>query len=98
MNLPKDGLERVLKPTSQYKKDLKKAKKRGKNLEDAKAVTLLLQQNKPLPKRYKDHALVGNWKPCRECHIEPDWLLIYDTSDPDYLVLIRTGSHADLFN
>lgn len=88
---------RVLKPTKQFKKDLKKAEKRGKNLEEFRTVVSLLQRNKPLPKRYEDHALLGTWKPCRECHIEPDWLLVYDTTDPGLLVLIRTGSHSDLF-
>jgi mRNA interferase YafQ len=50
-----------------------------------------------LPKKHRDHALIGNWKGSRDCHIEPDWLLIY-TLDSDLLILERTGSHSDLFD
>lgn len=56
-----------------------------------------LQQGKHLPVKHRPHKLTGNWAPYTECHIEPDWLLIYDCSDV-HLELIRTGSHADLFD
>jgi mRNA interferase YafQ len=57
---------------------------------------LLLIEDKPLPPRYKDHPLGGEWKHFRDCHIEPDWLLIYKVEGND-LYLVRTGTHADLF-
>ena len=57
---------------------------------------LLLVAGDPLPRQYKDHPLTGDWKGFRECHIEPDWLLIYKI-DSDDLYLVRTGTHADLF-
>jgi mRNA interferase YafQ len=59
-------------------------------------VILLLAEGEPLPARFRDHPLSGNWKEFRECHLEPDWLLIYK-SDADDLYLVRTGTHSDLF-
>jgi mRNA interferase YafQ len=84
--------------TNQFKKDFKKAKKQGKNLEKLKEVLVLLQEQQTLPPKYKDHALTGNYIGKRECHIEPDWLLIYKI-DGDKLILIlaRIGSHSELF-
>lgn len=83
--------------TKRYLKDLKKAHKRGKNIDKAEAIVDLLQEGKSLPKKHVQHKLSGNWLPCWECHIEPDWLLIYEYRD-DALILHRTGSHADLFD
>lgn len=79
-----------------FKKDTKRAEKRGKDLKKLKAIIELLVQGEGLPKKNKDHALTGNYINHRECHIEPDWLLIYKLS-PEELILERTGTHADLF-
>lgn len=80
------------------KKDVKRAIKRGKNLSKLAYVLDLLQIGDPLPENYKDHALSGDLKDFRECHIESDWLLIYQIFE-DTLILsaTATGSHADLF-
>jgi len=86
----------TLSQTSQFKKDLKKQKKRGKNLDKIKAVIEHLLSGQPLPPRHQDHPLAGGWIGRRDCHIEPDWILIYRLSE-DELRLERTGSHSDLF-
>jgi mRNA interferase YafQ len=85
--------------TSRFKKDYKLAMKRGLNIDLIDNVIRMLSSNQALPKEYNDHPLNGNWKGFRECHIEPDWLLIYRI-EKDVLVLTlqRTGSHSDLFN
>ncbi len=82
--------------TSQFKKDIKKQQKRGKDLIKLKEVINRLVAGAPLLPRNKDHALTGNWTGWRDCHLEPDWLLIYKLSE-DELILGRTGTHADLF-
>jgi mRNA interferase YafQ len=71
--------------------------KRGKNLNKLKSIIESLVANEELPARNKDHALKGTLKDCRECHIEGDWLLIYRIEGSS-LCLVRTGSHADLFD
>jgi mRNA interferase YafQ len=85
--------------TSRFKKDYKLAMKRGLKIDLIDNVIRILSSNQALPKEYNDHSLNGNWKGFRECHIEPDWLLIYRI-EKDVLVLTlqRTGSHSDLFN
>lgn len=84
--------------TTQFKKDLKRIKKRGLDLNSLKFVLDIIQKQETLPLKYKDHALVGNYKGFRECHIEPDWLLIYTISNEKLiLTAARTGSHSDLF-
>ena len=84
--------------TNQFKKDFKKAKKQGKNLEKLKEVLVLLQEQQILTQKYKDHVLTGNYIGTRECHIEPDWLLIYKIDgDKLILTLARIGSHSELF-
>lgn len=87
-----------VKFTSQFRKDLKLAKKQGKDTEKLFAVIEQLANGEALAERYRDHGLTGDYKGCRECHIEPDWLLIYEIAD-DVLVLMlyRVGSHAMLF-
>ncbi len=87
-----------VKFTSQFRKDLKLAKKQGKDTEKLFAVIEQLANGEALEERYRDHGLTGDYKGCRECHIEPDWLLIYEIAD-DVLVLMlyRVGSHATLF-
>ena len=79
-----------------FKKDLKRIAKRGYDRILLEAVIDLLRRAAPLPEARHDHPLKGEWKDWRECHIEPDWLLIYRTTDEDVL-LARTGTHADLF-
>lgn len=82
--------------TSQFKKDIKRLKKRGKNLEKLGDVVRLLAADEPLEEKHRDHALVGRWVGSRDCHVEPDWILIY-RNEPDSLYLERSGSHSDLF-
>ena len=82
--------------TSQFKKDFKRIKKRGKDLSQLKEVVITISNSEALEERHRDHALSGNWSGSRDCHIEPDWILIYRV-DGEYLFLERTGSHSDLF-
>lgn len=84
--------------TNRMKKDAKLMKKRGTDMAKLVNVLSLLANGNPLPARYKDHSLTGNLHDFRECHIEPDWLLIYQIYE-DILILsaTATGSHADLF-
>lgn len=83
--------------TSRFKRDLKKISMSGKyNLADFKTVINLLLNDIPLPEKYHDHSLTGDKKHYRECHIKPDWLLIYQKQE-NVLLLLRTGSHSELF-
>ena len=83
---------------SKLKKDIKVIKKRNYDLSKLEKVIEILAKEKNLPAKYKDHALTGNYKDFRECHILPDWLLIYRIEkDILTLVLSRTGTHSDLF-
>jgi mRNA interferase YafQ len=88
---------RGLQQTKQFSREVKKAKKRGKDLEKLKAIVSQLAQDKKLHAKHRDHALIGEWKGSRDCHIEPDWLLIYTLED-GILRLDRTGTHSDLFD
>lgn len=84
--------------TTKFKKDLKLAKKRGYSLSLLEEVVDLLASGQSLPEKHKDHVLVGNYVGCRECHITPDWLLIYEISNDEVILyLTRTGTHSDLF-
>lgn len=85
--------------TKQFKKDYKLAMKRNLNIELLDDIIRKIANDIPLSETNRDHSLNGNWKGFRECHIQPDWLLIYQISD-DLLVLslTRTGTHSDLFN
>ena len=85
-----------LSQTSQFKKDIKKQLRKGKNQQKLLEVIELLLSENPLPEKNKDHPLKGNWKGRRDCHIEPDWVLIYKISK-DELLLERNGTHSDLF-
>lgn len=89
----------TLQATTQFRKDYKLAKKRGLNMALLESVLSTLLARNALAPKYRDHALVGSYKDFRECHIQPDWLLIYRV-DAEALVLVavRTGSHADLFD
>jgi mRNA interferase YafQ len=88
-----------LDPSTQFKKDLKKIQKQGKDKEKLNNIVELLQKEIPLEKKHRDHDLIGNWKGYRECHITPDWLLIYKVCEKSIrlLRLARTGSHSELF-
>lgn len=88
---------REIVQTSQFKQDLKKVKHSNRyKIDDLLAIVDLLANDKPLAEKQKDHLLTGNWQAHRECHIKPDWLLIYQRIE-DKLVLVRTGSHSELF-
>ena len=86
----------LIRRTAQFKKDIKRMGKRGKEFADFKDVVGKLVARQPLDPNYRDHPLVGQYEGTRECHIQADWLLIYESTE-DELVLIRTGTHADLF-
>jgi mRNA interferase YafQ len=88
----------MIRPTKQYRKDLKLAKKRGLDLKKLDEVTEKIAKNQKLEDKHKDHQLSGNYVGIRECHIEPDWLLFYTYDSQNlYLFLLRTGTHSDLF-
>jgi len=87
----------AVSPTKAFKKDYKRAGKRGLDLTKLQRVVDLLADGRPLPEANRDHALTGNWAHHRECHIAPDWLLIYQIHENVLVLeLTRTGSHADL--
>ena len=89
---------RTVSRTTQFKKDVKLADKRGKDLNKLKTVLDLLIAGDELPRQYKDHPLRGNFSGSRDCHIEPDWLLIYTLAENgSHVRLERTGTHSDLF-
>lgn len=84
--------------STKFKRDLKIALKRGYNISLLTEVIESLCNDEPLLEKYHDHPLVGNYAGCRECHITPDWLLIYEISDSELILyLTRTGTHSDLF-
>ncbi len=79
-----------------FRRDVKRLKKRGLDLQKLEIVIRLLVAEKVLPEYYRDHALVGNWFGYRDCHIQPDWLLLYKITNNE-LLLARTGTHSELF-
>ena len=84
--------------TTQFKKDLKRAKKQHKDLDKLFEAVSILANGDKLEESYRDHELTGNYAGTRECHIEPDWLLVYEIQQSILvLMLYRTGSHSDLF-
>lgn len=83
--------------SGQFKRDVKQAQRRGKDMEKLKALLTLLIAGEVLPESYLDHPLKGRWRGFRDAHIEPDWLLIYKI-DCDVVRFERTGRHADLFD
>ena len=88
----------TIKRTGQFKKDLKTAIRRGYNLKLMEEVVDCLAAGGILDEKYRDHGLSGNWAGYRECHILPDWLLIYQYDNADLILyLTRTGTHSDLF-
>ena len=87
---------RTIFQTSHFKRDIRKLGKRGKDLQKLVRVINTLAKGNALERRHKDHALTGNWSGSRDCHIEPDWLLLYRI-EGDSFYLERSGSHSDLF-
>ncbi|MGH9782741.1 MAG: type II toxin-antitoxin system YafQ family toxin, partial [Terriglobia bacterium] len=82
--------------TTAFERDLRRIRKQGKNLDKLEMIVNLLQAQEQLPSRCYPHPLRGNWSGHWDCHVEPDWLLLYRVTE-DELVLVRTGSHAELF-
>jgi mRNA interferase YafQ len=82
--------------TSQFKRDVKRIQRQGKDLRKLKSILGGLVNGERLEDKYRDHVLVGQYKGTRECHLEPDWLLIYEITESE-IILIRTGSHSELF-
>lgn len=92
------GYKYLVQWTAQYKRDVKRAKRRHYDIAELEAVIKKLANAEPLEERYCDHALEGKWRHHRELHIRPDWLLIYQIkNDVLILELSRTGTHSDLF-
>ena len=84
--------------SNRFRRDLKQAARRGYNFDVLDEVVTTLADEKPLPERFYDHSLSGNYVGCRECHLAPDWLLIYRIRREELILyLMRTGSHSDLF-
>ena len=87
-----------IRPTTKFQKDLKRIEKRGYNISLLTEVIKMLAGGEQLPEKNKDHNLSGDYAGCRECHITPDWLLIYEIADDELILyLTRTGTHSDLF-
>jgi mRNA interferase YafQ len=86
----------ALLTTTAFERDLRRAEKQGKNLDKLEVIVGLLQDGQPLPPRCRPHALRGNWTGHWDCHVEPDWVLLYRLTEKE-LVLVRTGSHSELF-
>ena len=87
-----------IRPTTKFQKDLKRIEKRGYNISLLTEVIKKLANGEQLPEKNKDHTLLGEYAGCRECHITPDWLLVYQIIDSELvLYLSRTGTHSDLF-
>lgn len=88
----------IVKPTTKFQRDLKRIQKRGYDISLLTAIIKKLAAGEQLPEKNKDHDLSGNFAGCRECHITPDWLLIYEVADNELILyLTRTGTHSDLF-
>ncbi len=87
-----------IRPSIRFQKDLKRVQRRGYDISLLTNVLTILANGEPLPAKYKDHNLSGNYEGCRECHITPDWLLIYEILEGELILyLTRTGTHSDLF-
>jgi mRNA interferase YafQ len=85
-----------IRQATRFRRDVKRLRRQRVDLEKLQAVVVTLAAQEPLDEKYRDHALVGNWRGFRECHIQPDWLLVYRVAGEE-LQLARTGSHAELF-
>lgn len=91
-----EPLPRTIVTSSQYEKDAKRLRSRGKDMARVVAIVNELRNREPLVPRHRDHPLVGDWLGYRECHVQADWLLIYRL-DEETVYLARTGTHSDLF-
>ena len=88
----------TIKYETSFKKDFKRIVRRGYDVRLLETVIELLAGGQTLPEKYRDHALSGSYSDCRECHITPDWLLIYQINNSELILyLTRTGTHSDLF-
>ena len=90
--------KREIRRSAQFRKDVRLAYKQGKDIKLLNEIIVKLANDELLPEKYRDHALSGNWKGHRECHVLPDWLLVYKktTDDGLFLFLIRVASHSDM--
>ena len=86
----------TVRAMSRFERDMGRMTKRGEDMEKLKAVIVALCSRDPPAPEWKDHPLIGQWKGWRDCHLAPDWILIYRTTDTE-LILARTGTHSDLF-
>jgi mRNA interferase YafQ len=89
-------MARELLTTTAFERDLRRVRRQGKDLDKLEVIVDLLQSGKLLPPRCRVHPLRGEWEGFWDCHVEPDWLLLYKLQ-PDKLILVRTGSHSELF-
>lgn len=93
---------RTIELSAAFKKDYKRVMANPRHMQDARAlytrIAMLLAEDKPLPESCRDHALIGEWRGYRECHLKPDLLLIYKVEEPDVLRIARLGSHSELFS
>ena len=88
-----------VRPTKKFQKDLKRVQRRGYDLSLLTEILKKLANGESLPEKNRDHLLTGNFSGCRECHITPDWLLVYKIYEEELLLyLTRTGTHSDLFS
>ena len=88
-----------VRPTKKFQKDLKRVQRRGYDLSLLTEILKKLANGESLPEKNRDHLLTGNFSRCRECHITPDWLLVYEIYEEELLLyLTRTGTHSDLFS
>ncbi len=88
----------LIERTTRFKREYRLAKRRGQNIDRLHSVIFSLANGEELSPEYKDHALAGEYMGCRECHIAPDWLLVYQIVEKELvLILTRTGTHSDLF-
>ena len=87
-----------LRPTTKFQKDIKRIKRRGYDISLLTEVLKKLAKGEKLPEKNKDHLLTGSFAGCRECHVSPDWILIYEVCETELILyLTRTGTHSDLF-
>ena len=87
-----------LEYSNKFEKDIKRCIKQNKDMSKFKALNILIVNGEKLPAKYKEHFLIGNWKGYKECHIQPDWLLIYKINELEKTIYYaRTGSHSELF-
>ena len=88
----------AIKPTTKFQRDLKRVQKRGYDISLLTDIIKRLAAGEQLPKKNQDHSLSGDYANCRECHITPDWLLVYEIDNGELILyLTRTGTHSDLF-